>query len=141
VSAGGDGPPGRRAARERALGLLYEAEAKELPLDEVVAAQPVRPDEYAVDLVEGVAAHRVEIDELLERFARDWPLARMPAVDRALLRLATFELGWRPDVPTGAVLSEAVELAAQYSTDASSKFVNGVLAAIADDRRPNPEIA
>jgi N utilization substance protein B len=136
VSAGDGGPPGRRAARERALGLLYEAEAKALPLDEIVAVQAVRPDEYAVDLVEGVAGHQVEIDGLLERYARDWPLARMPAVDRALLRLATFELGWRPDVPTGAVLSEAVELAAQYSTDASSKFVNGVLAAIAADRRP-----
>ena len=128
-------PAGRRAARERALELLYEAEAKDLPFDEVVGAQVVRPDEYAVVLVEGVAAHRAEIDELLERYARDWPLARMPAVDRALLRMATYELGWRDDVPTGAVLSEAVELAAQFSTDGSSKFVNGVLAAIAADRR------
>ena len=129
------GPTGRRAARERALGLLYEAEARDLPLDEVIGAQVVRPDEYTVELVEGVALHSTEIDELLERFARDWPLARMPAIDRALLRLATFELGWRSDVPTGAVLSEAVELAGQYSTDNSSKFVNGVLAAVAADRR------
>jgi N utilization substance protein B len=59
----------------------------------------------------------------------------MPAVDRALLRLAVFELAYRPDVPIGVVLSEAVELAAQYSTDASAKFVNGVLAAIADEVR------
>lgn len=126
---------GRRAARERALGLLYEAEAKGLEPGDAVGAQAVRPDAYAADLVDGVGAHAVEIDELLSRFARGWPLERMPAVDRALLRLAVYELGWRPDVPTGAVLSEAVELAGQYSTDDSSKFVNGVLASIADELR------
>lgn len=134
----GDPPSSRRAARERALALLYEAEVRELPLDEVVAVQPVRPDEYAVALVEGVGAHAAQIDELIERYAEDWPLARMPAVDRALLRLATFELGWRDDVPTGVVLSEAVELAAQYSTESSSRFVNGVLAALAAHLRPSP---
>lgn len=128
-------PSGRRAARERALGLLYEAEAKELSLDEVLDAQPVRPDPYAVALVAGVAEHAAAIDALLERYAEDWPLDRMPAVDRALLRLGTYELGWRDDVPTGAVLSEAVELAGEYSTDASSRFVNGVLAALADHLR------
>jgi N utilization substance protein B len=132
---GDDAPAGRRAARERALGLLYEAEAKDLALDEVVDAQPVRPDEYAAEVVDGVATHEGEIDELLARYAKGWTVERMPAVDRALLRLAVFELAYRPDVPIGVVLSEAVELAAQYSTEASAKFVNGVLAAIADEVR------
>jgi N utilization substance protein B len=126
---------GRRAARERALGLLYEAEAKGQLPGEAVDAQAVRPDEYAADLVEGVGRQASEIDELLDRFVQGWSLDRMPAVDRALLRLAVYELGWRPDVPTGAVLSEAVEMAGQYSTDDSSRFVNGVLAAIATELR------
>jgi N utilization substance protein B len=59
----------------------------------------------------------------------------MPALDRAILRLATFELAFRPDVPTGAAISEAVILAKRYSTDDSGKFVNGVLSAIADQVR------
>ena len=70
------------------------------------------------------------IDELIVEHARNWELDRMPALDRALLRLATFELAFRPDVPTGAVISEAVDLAKRYSTDDSSRFVNGVLSAI-----------
>ena len=68
--------------------------------------------------------------------AHNWDLDRMPALDRALLRLGAFELVHRPDVPTGAVINEAVELASQYSTDDSGRFVNGVLAAIAREVRP-----
>ncbi|MDG6938571.1 MAG: transcription antitermination protein NusB, partial [Nitrososphaerota archaeon] len=65
-----------------------------------------------------------------------WALERMPAVDRSLLRLATFELLGRPDTPTGVVISEAVELAKEYSTEESGRFVNGVLAALAAVTRP-----
>jgi transcription antitermination protein NusB len=135
-----DGPyPGglgsRREARERAFQLLYEAEVKHEPATDVLAQQPLAPDEFAVDLVEGVEAHRAEIDALIVEHARNWELDRMPALDRAILRMATFELAHRPDVPTGATISEAVELAKQYSTDDSSRFVNGVLSAIADQVR------
>ena len=125
----------RHDARERAFHLLYEAEIKGLPVTDVLAELPVEPDPFAVELVEGVAANADEVDALVTRHARNWELGRMPALDRAVLRLATFELAHRPDVPTAAVINEAVELAKQYSTDDSGRFVNGVLSAVAADVR------
>lgn len=124
-------PGSRREARERAFHLLYESEMKNEGTDEVLAALPLEPDLFAVELVMGVAERSDEIDALIIEHARNWELDRMPALDRALLRLATYELVHRPDVPTGAVISEAVELAKRYSTDDSGRFVNGVLSAIA----------
>jgi transcription antitermination protein NusB len=126
----------RREARERALSLLYEADAKDLAPSEVLAELPLPPEEYVIDLVRGVEADSSRIDELIARYAIDWTLGRMPVVDRTLLRMATYELLARPDVPTGAVISEAVELAKTYSTDESGRFVNGVLASIANEVRP-----
>ena len=125
---------GRREARERALELLYEAEIKDTSSVELISALPVAPDAYSVQLAEGVDAHRVEIDDLLRDHARGWSLERMPAVDRALLRLATYELLHQQEVPVGVVISEAVELASEFSTDDSGRFVNGVLSAIAKQR-------
>ena len=122
---------GRRAARERALELLYEAEAKETTAGDVIDGLPIAPDPYASLLVIGVDDHRGEIDALVSQYAKGWALERMPAIDRALLRLATYELLHHPDVPVAVVISEAVELASQFSTDDSSRFVNGVLSAIA----------
>ncbi|HVV38009.1 MAG TPA: transcription antitermination factor NusB [Acidimicrobiales bacterium] len=124
-------------ARERALELLYEADAKSAPVDDVLAALPVAPDPYAVDIVTGVSEHRPEIDAVIKRLAPDWPVDRMPAVDRAVLRLGVYELTQRPDVPTAVVLDEAVELAKRYSTEESGRFVNGVLAAAARELRPS----
>ncbi len=126
----------RRLARERALGLLYEAELKSRPPSEVLAELPTPPDPYAVSLVEGVGERTVEIDGLLACHAVDWKVERMPAVDRSLLRMATFELIGVPDTPTGVVISEAVDIAKQYSTEESGRFVNGVLAAVAREVRP-----
>jgi transcription antitermination protein NusB len=88
------------------------------------------------DVVLGVAGRQAEIDALIARFAIDWVLERMPVIDRTLLRMATFELLGRPDVPTGAIISEAVELAKRFSTDESGRFVNGVLSSIAAVARP-----
>lgn len=92
--------------------------------------------EYAVTLVEGVAEHRSRIDSVLSALAgADWPLERMPAVDRNVLRIGTYELLFRADeIPEGVAISEAVELATSLSTDDSPKFVNGVLAKVAADR-------
>jgi N utilization substance protein B len=126
----------RREARERALSLLYEADAKACPPDDVLADLPVPPDEFAADLVAGVGTHLGEIDDCIRRFARGWALERMPVVDRTVLRMAIYELLHRPDVPTGAVISEAVELAKRYSTDDSGRFVNGMLSNIAEEARP-----
>ena len=128
--------PSRRQARERALSLLYEAEVKGVPTAAVLAELPVEPAPFAVELVTGVAEHEAEVDGYIRSYAHDWALERMPALDRALLRMGIFELLHRPDVPTGVAISEAVELAQQFSTDESARFVNGMLAHIAGDVRP-----
>ena len=127
----------RREARERALGLCYELEVRDLGVDTLLEQQPAPPDEYAVRLVRGVEANHVEIDGLLSRFSEHWALERMPAVDRAVLRLGAYELGWEPEMPTAVVISEAVELAKQYSTKDSGRFVNGLLSRLAVELRPD----
>jgi N utilization substance protein B len=126
----------RREARERALGLLYEAHAKSLSPSDLLAELPVAPEPFATDLVVGVGVHTARLDELISRFSVDWALDRMPVIDLTLLRIAVYELLEHPDVPTGAVISEAVALAKTYSTDESGRFVNGVLGSIAGEVRP-----
>jgi N utilization substance protein B len=125
----------RSEARERALSLLYEAEAKGMGAGAVVDALPVAPDPLAELLVRGVESERTRIDDLITRHAKGWTLTRMAQVDRTVLRIATFELLSRPEVPVAVVLDEAVELAKRFSTDDSGRFVNGVLAAIAREAR------
>jgi N utilization substance protein B len=127
--AGGVGS--RREARERAVSLLYEAETKGVAPGTVLTELPLPAEPFTAELVTGVNDHLDEVDDLLRAHAVDWRLERMPALDRAVLRLATFELVHRPDIPVGAVISEAVELAKIYSTDESGRFVNGMLSAIA----------
>jgi N utilization substance protein B len=126
----------RTKARKRALDVLYESELRGTDPVDTLAERLAQSDppvpEYAVELVEGVTEHRVRIDELLSAYAVGWVLERMPAVDRNILRVATYELLFRPEVPPGVVLSEAVELATSLSTDESPKFVNGLLARLAE---------
>ncbi|HTT86465.1 MAG TPA: transcription antitermination factor NusB [Acidimicrobiales bacterium] len=124
-----EGP--RHTARERALELLYEAEMKRVGAAEVLASLRVAPDPFAVGLVEGVVAHEARIDELIARASVGWDLARMPVLDRSILRLATYELLAERDVPVAVVIDEAVELAKEYSTEDSGRFVNGVLSTVA----------
>ncbi len=133
--SGFDGVGTRREARERALALLFEAEQRAIdPLASIIDDLPLPPDGYAAELVVGVSDHRDELDALLAGYSERWPLERMPAIDRALLRLGAYELV-HTDVPTGACISEAVELAKRYSTDRSHEFVNGMLARVADEHR------
>jgi N utilization substance protein B len=120
----------RSDARERAMMLLYEAEAKGVSVVEVVAAQVTPPDELAVLLAQGVEQHRADLDQAISAHSKGWTMARMPALDRTILRIGAFELRHRPDVPVAVVLNEAIELAKRFSTDDSSRFVNGVLAAL-----------
>ncbi len=127
----------RRAARERALALLYEADVRGVAADAVLADLPVAPDPYAVGIVEGVAANAARIDELISTYAKGWTIARMPVVDRAVLRLGVQEL-LDTDVPSGVAISEAVALASAYSTDESGRFVNGLLARIARELADGP---
>lgn len=121
----------RRGARERALGLLYEAEVKGQGPTQVLADLPVTPDPFVVQVLSGVESRNADIDRLVAEHSIDWSVERMPVVDRNLLRMAVWELLERPDVPVAVVISEAVALAKQYSTEESGRFVNGVLAAIA----------
>ena len=125
----------RRQGRERALSLLYEAECRGVAVGEVLAELPVAPDRFVCGLVTGVEEHRDELDALLRKHSEGWALERMPALDRAALRMGTFELLHVPDVPTAVVISEAVDLAKRYSTEESGRFVNGMLSAIANQAR------
>jgi len=122
----------RAKARKRALEVLYEADLRGMGALDVLVER-VRRDEaphnpYTVDLVEGVVGHRDRIDELLSTYSVGWTLDRMPAVDRNILRLGTYELLWAEDVPDAVAVSEAVALARELSTDESPTFVNGLLA-------------
>jgi N utilization substance protein B len=125
----------RREARERALSLEYERETRDIGIDEVVVALPARPDRYAEQLARGVEQHRQQIDTLLATHSAHWTIDRMPAIDRAVLRIATYELLYEPDVASAVVINEAVDLAKQYSTKDSGRFVNGLLAKIAETVR------
>lgn len=125
----------RREARERALSLCYELEVRDRDVDAMLADLPATPDEYTTELARGVEEHRDGIDAMLRKYSEHWALERMPVVDRAVLRIGCYELGWQPELPTGVVISEAVELAKQYSTKDSGRFVNGLLSRIAEDLR------
>ncbi|MSO36809.1 MAG: transcription antitermination factor NusB [Acidimicrobiia bacterium] len=125
----------RHESRERALGLCYELEVRGLDAAGLLADLPAPPDAYATELIVGVSSNLEEIDSLLTQFSVNWAVERMPSIDRAVLRLGCFELRFVPDVPTAVVISEAVELAKQYSTKDSGRFVNGLLARIAESVR------
>jgi transcription antitermination protein NusB len=105
--------------------------------DWVRRSDPPVPD-YARQIVEGVAANLSRLDDAITSSAREWSLDRMPSVDRAILRLATYELLCRDDVPVAVVIDEAVELAKSLSTDDSPAFVNGVLARVKELRPVTP---
>jgi len=117
------------------VALLYEAEMKQISLPDVLAGLSVSPDPFTVALLQGVDADGQRVDALVSAAAVGWELDRMPVVDRTILRLATWELLARPDVPVAVVIDEAVELAKQYSTEFSGGFVNGVLSTIAREVR------
>src|ERR671932_831966 len=124
----------RSKARKRAVDVLYEADLRggdplDLLRERIADESPPVPD-HAVRLVEGVAEHAARIDELIDQHAHGWTLRRLPDVDRAILRMATYELLWVDDVPDAVVINEAVELAKTLSTDDSPAYVNGVLGGI-----------
>ncbi len=141
MTAGGLGPErSRRESRERVVELGYEAEIREWTVEELLASLPLAADPFVVDLLNDLEAHQDEADARIAEMSRGWTLERMPVLDRLIMRLATVELLYQ-DTPTGVVLAEAVELASRYSTDESGRFVNGVLAAVARQVRPDAESA
>jgi N utilization substance protein B len=129
----------RTKARKRALDILFQADVRGDDVAAILAAEarraagePARQSSwlYAREIVDGVIDNRDEIDEQITTFSKDWSLARMPAVDRALLRMGVLELLYNQDVPAAVAIDEAVELAKEFSTDDSGAFVHGVLARI-----------
>lgn len=131
-----NGPDPRSEARQEALELLYEVESKATRVATVLDERVVPPSDGARRLLLGVEATRARLDDLISRYSTGWTIERMPVVDRCILRLATYELSERSDVPTAVVLDEAIELAKRFSTDESGRFVNGVLSSIAKELRP-----
>ena len=136
---------GRREARRIALDVLFQAdvtgeEPEDALRDWLDAEREVPP--FARELIEGVAEHLPDIDLLLEEHAEDWPVKRMPALDRTILRVAVEELRFRDDAPDSVAISEAVEAANELSTERSGRFVNGVLGRIAREGAPqDPDAA
>lgn len=134
----------RTKARKRAVDALYAADLRNLnPLDLLEdSAEQVADRQnqetifgYAYAIVSGVVENQRQIDSAIEMSAHDWSLDRMPTLDRSILRVATWELLFNAEVPTGVAIAEAVELGTEYSTEDSSRFINGVLSQIAATRK------
>lgn len=121
----------RTKARLRALEVLFEADQRNEDYIEVLRRRRLytvaQISVYAEEIVRGVRDHDEEIREFIETYARDWSFDRMPAVDRAVLRLGAWELLYNDEVPDAVAISEAVGLARVLSTNDSPKFVNGLL--------------
>lgn len=129
----------RSKARKRAIDILYGADLRELPLRDALtveaqraASEPQREASwlYARDIVDGIIDNSEEIDEQIETYAQGWSLARMPAVDRAILRIGVWEILFNDEIPAAVAIDEAVESAKTLSTDDSAGFVNGLLGKI-----------
>lgn len=127
----------RSDAREQALMLLYESEQRGVAPSTLLDDRGLVAQELTSLLVSGVEKDISAIDLHIIDHAKGWALDRMPALDRAILRIAVFELMHRGDTPVAVVIDEAVELAKRFSTDDSGRFVNGVLSAVAKQLRPN----
>jgi N utilization substance protein B len=133
----------RTKARKRALDVLYGADIRQIPLNQALATEAERAANepqreaswlYAREIVDGVVDNGDEIDEQIETYAQGWTLARMPVVDRAILRIGVWEVLFNEQVPDGVAISEAVEAATVLSTDDSAGFINGLLAKISQNK-------
>jgi N utilization substance protein B len=134
----------RSKARKRAVDALYAAELRDGMATDLLAETKTQVEDrqnqaeifdFALELVTGVLSNQIEIDETISAMAQNWSLDRMPAVDRAILRLGIYEISFAGIEPAIAI-SEAVSLANELSTDESGTFVNGILAAVAATRKP-----
>jgi len=123
----------RTKARQRAVESLFEAEQRGVNTSDVFERNPDVND-YAIELASLVEQNIDRINEVISTYSQAWPLDRMPAVDRAIVRVGIAELLWRPEVDSGVAVSEAVEIAASLSTPESGKFINGLLGQIASIR-------
>jgi N utilization substance protein B len=137
----------RRQSREKAVQVLFsidmtQAEPKQVlehVLEDVEEQQEVTEKnvEFLTELVEGTIAHQAEIDQKISQYLRGWTIGRLANVDRAILRLAGYEIMYRDDIPMKVTLNEAIELAKVFGTDDSPKFINGVLSSLVRDLEAN----
>ena len=125
----------RREGRERVISLLYELEMKNSTPETLLSELTLKPDPFVLKRYLGITNAKSQLNDQIKSFSQDWDPSRMPVLDHAILQLALFELIFCPEVPTGAILSEAVELAQKYSTESSGKFINGLLSAAARQLR------
>jgi transcription antitermination factor NusB len=134
----------RRKARELALQLLYQLDVQdesspEPYLDEFWARHPVDVEvrDFTEALIRGTKVHEAKIDEMISQYAENWEIERMAVVDRNILRQGIFELLWEEGVPPKVAINEALEVAKKFSTQESSRFINGVLDRIHKELRPS----
>ncbi len=129
-------PTGRRSARRQAVFILYQQDLLALTSDDALArARETATADYTARLVRGVADHRAEIDQMLSEHVEGWSLQRLGVLERAILRLAAYELLWEPEVPPAVVIDEAVESAKRFCSDEAGSLINGVLGALASSAR------
>ena len=128
----------RSRQRRYARRILFEMDINGSSPEEVLEGKSrvgeEAPGEFTLDLVRGVEEQRPELDRIISDYAEGWDLERMPLVDRNILRMSLYELFYMEDIPSGATIDEAVELAKSFSTEDSGKFVNGVLGRVNRDR-------
>ncbi len=128
----------RAKARKRALDLLFEAEQRGVNADTLLTERIATPatqhalNEYTIEIVRGVVTKWIQIDELLATYSQGWTVERMPAVDRAILRVGAWEVVFSDAIPDAVAISEAVALATSLSTDDSPSFVNGLLGRLSE---------
>lgn len=136
----------RTKARKRAVDAVFAADLRKISplslLDNVADLASDRQNQeaifgYAREIVQGVIDNHDEIDDLLETYSQGWALDRMPNLDRAILRVAVWEILHNNEVPDAVAVNEAVELAKEFSTDDSGSFVNGLLSRIASTKTAN----
>jgi N utilization substance protein B len=124
----------RSKARKAALDLLYESDIRKGSAAELLSKRVTEMEyearEFTKELIDGIDLNKRKIDELIATYAQGWDMDRMPVLDRNILRLAIFELLWSQSVPEAVAISEALELAANFSTEDSSKYINGVLSKV-----------
>jgi N utilization substance protein B len=133
----------RHRARMAVLQALYEIDCTGHPPALVIeqrlqqADLPEAGEQFARELIEGVREYQERLDELIGRYAPDWPVDQIAIIDRNVLRISMYEILMCDDTPTKVAINEAVELAKGFGSDSSSRFVNGVLGSLVADEQPN----
>ena len=131
----------RRKGREYALQVLYLIDVAKMPAEKALSGviyggtmeEPIKL--FTKQLVKGAVEHLADIDEIIKRYAANWEMGRMAALDRNILRLGAYELMYELETPVSVIIDEAVEIAKSFSTDDSGKFVNGILEKIKTERK------